>query len=284
MRPHCVCLRTDPGVVSDRACGYTVYHEGGTGYNPYPEHGDAPSATVSIVERKQWVDTTAVRRATSRLPGRDLRREQIIQAALSAIEENGPYALTGQIADKAGLGRTHFYRHFASKEELDLAVARYVHRELTAKIRLSLDVQGSPLDVIRAPVSQHVMWADEHPNLYRFLVNRHYRRSTEKAAPGGSAFASELAVAGAHYFPRYGDDSDAAYRNVAAIMGLIDASVLWWLDHRDCTREELVIRLTRQTWLIVDDRLRELGIQLDPQFPLTEITIASRATRRASPR
>lgn len=94
-----------------------------------------------IVERQHWVDTTAVRRAASRLPGRELRREQIIEAALSAIEENGPHALTGQIADKAGLGRTHFYRHFASKEELDLAVARHVHRELTAKIRLTLDVR-----------------------------------------------------------------------------------------------------------------------------------------------
>ena len=70
--------------------------------------------------------------------------------------------------DKAGLGRTHFYRHFASKEELDLAVARHVHREFTAKIRLTLDVQGSPLDVIRAPVSQHLIWADEHPNLFDF--------------------------------------------------------------------------------------------------------------------
>jgi AcrR family transcriptional regulator len=239
--------------------------------------------TVGIVERKHWVDTTAVRRATSRLPGRDLRREQIIKAALSAIEENGPHALTGQIADKAGLGRTHFYRHFASKEELDLAVARYVHRELTAKIRLTLGVRGSPLDVIRAPVTQHVVWADENPNLYRFLVNRHYRRSTEKSAPGSSAFASELALAGARYFPRYGEDSAAADRNVAAIMGLIDASVLWWLDHRDSTREELVVRLTRQTWLIIDDRLRELGIQLDPQSPLNDPTVSS-STTPASPR
>lgn len=260
-----------------------VYHESRTGYNRYPELSGARDVTVNIVERKQWVDTTAGRRATSRLPGRELRREQIIEAALSAIEENGPHALTGQIADKAGLVRTHFYRHFASKEELDLAVARHVHRELTAKIRVTLDVQGSPLDVIRAPVTQHVMWADEHPNLYRFLVNRHYRRSTEKTAPGTSAFASELAVAGARYFPRYGEDPEAADRNVAAIMGLMDASVLWWLDHRDSTRDELVIRLTRQTWLIINDRLQELGFQLDPDLPLCESKTSS-GTTRTSPR
>jgi len=114
-------------------------------------------------------------------------------------------------------------------------------------------------------------------------VNRHYRRSTEKTAPGSSAFASELAVAGARYFPRYGEDSEAADRNVAAIMGLMDASVLWWLDHRDSTRDELVIRLTRQTWLIINDRLQELGFQLDPHLPLCEPKTSS-GTTRASPR
>lgn len=258
-----------------------VYHDSDTGYNSYPERPDTLGATVSLVEGRQWVDTTAARRATSRVPGRDIRRGKIIEAALAAIEENGPHALTGQIAGKAGLGRTHFYRHFASKEELDLAVARYVHRELTAKIRVSLDVTGSPLDVIRAPVSQHVMWADEHPNLYRFLVNRHYRRSNENTTSGISAFASELAKAGARYFPRYGDDADAADRNVAAIVGLIDASVLWWLDHRESTRDDLVVRLTRQTWLIIDDRLRELGTALDPEVPLDGPTFTPRATRGA---
>src|ERR1700737_4405339 len=78
--------------------------------------------TVGGVPRQGGADTTAARRATSRLPGREQRRRQIIDAAIAAIEESGPAALTGQIADKAGLARTHFYRHFASKEDLDLAV------------------------------------------------------------------------------------------------------------------------------------------------------------------
>lgn len=223
---------------------------------------------MNNVQQKGWVDTSTVRRATSRLPGREQRRRHIIDAAISAIEENGPQALTGQIADKAGLARTHFYRHFASKEDLDLAVARRVHRELTAKIRATLAVNGSPLDVIRAPVTQHVMWADEHPNLYRFLVDRGYRRSPEQPKTGGSAFASEIAAAATRYFPPYGADPDGADRNIVAVMGLLDASILWWLDHRDVTRDELVERLTQQTWLIVHDRLRELGTNLDPNTPL----------------
>lgn len=225
---------------------------------------------MSVVPQQTGADTTAARRATSRQPGREHRRRQIIDAAIAAIEENGPQALTGQIADKAGLARTHFYRHFASKEDLDLAVARHAQRDLTTRIRATLAVNGTPLEVIRAPVSQHVKWADENPNLYRFLVERGYRRSPEQPYRGGNAFASEIAVAAARYFPPFGVDPRGADRNIVAVMGILDASILWWLDNRDVTQNELVDRLTRQTWLIVNDRLRELGTSLDPNIPLAE--------------
>jgi hypothetical protein len=45
---------------------------------------------------------------------------------------------------------------------------------------------------------------------------------------------------------------------------------LWWLDTRDVTQDELIERLTRQTWLIVNDLLRELGNDLDPNIPLAD--------------
>jgi AcrR family transcriptional regulator len=226
--------------------------------------------TVGDVPPQGGADTTAARRASSRLPGREQRRRQIIDAAIAAIEESGPAALTGQIADKAGLARTHFYRHFASKEDLDLAVARHAQRDLTSRIRATLAVNGTPLEVIRAPVSQHVKWAQENPNLYRFLVDRGYRRSPEQPKRGGNAFAAEIAIAAARYFPPFGADPQGADRNIVTVMGLLDSSILWWLDTRDVTQDELVERLTRQTWLIVNDRLRELGNDLDPNVPLAD--------------
>jgi len=237
---------------------------------------------VSTVPQRGGADTTAARRATSRQPGREHRRRQIIDAAIDAIEENGPQALTGQIADKAGLARTHFYRHFASKEDLDLAVARHAQRDLTTRIRATLAVNGTPLEVIRAPVTQHVKWADEHPNLYRFLVDRGYRRSPEQPKRGGNAFAAEIAVAAGRYFAPFGADQHGADRNIVTVMGLLDASILWWLDHRDVTENELVERLTRQTWLIVNDRLRELGTNLDPNIPLPDQQSSTTESGRGS--
>ncbi|MGH3531845.1 MAG: TetR/AcrR family transcriptional regulator [Mycobacterium sp.] len=198
------------------------------------------------------------------------RREQILEAARAAIEEHGPGALTGQIAQHAGLARPNVYRHFASKDDLDLALARSAYQELRAEIRDRLDLSGTPLDVIRAPIAAQVAWADRHQNLYRFLVSHGYQRSSQQRTVQRSDFAAELAAAGARYFPRFAEDPDAAEATLVALIGLVDASVLRWLSRPFGTREQLVDRLTAQAWLIIDHHLREFDIHVDPTVPLPQ--------------
>jgi AcrR family transcriptional regulator len=200
----------------------------------------------------------------------DRWREQILEAARAAIEEYGPGALTGQIAKRAGLARPNVYRHFSSKEQLDLALARAAYRELRAAITGRLDLSGTPLDVVAAPIAAQVAWAERHPNLYRFLVSRGHQRSAEQPRADRSDFAAELAAAGARYFPGFADDPDAAEATLVAVIGLIDASVLRWLDRRVDTREELIHRLTAQAWLIINDHLHEHGVDIDPAVPLQD--------------
>lgn len=195
------------------------------------------------------------------------RREQIRDAARAAIEEYGPDALTGQIAKRAGLARPNVYRHFASKDDLDLAVARSAYQELRGEIRSRLDLCGTPLEGIRAPIAAQVIWADRHQNLYRFLVSRGHQRSSQRAVER-SDFAAELAAASARYFPRFTEDPDAAEATVVAIIGLVDACVLRWLSRPIGTRDQLIDRLTTHAWLIIDHHLRELGLNIDPLSPL----------------
>ena len=201
-------------------------------------------------------------------PAAPARREQILEAARAAIEEYGPGALTGQIAERAGLARPNVYRHFSSKDDLDLALARTAYQELRAEVRGRLDLSGTPLDVIRAPIAAQVTWADHHPNLYRFLVSQGYQRSSQRVRVDRSDFAAELAEAGARYFPRFAEDPDAAEATLVALIGLVDASVLRWMSRPVGTREQLIDRLTAQAWLIIDHHLRGFGIEVDPAVPL----------------
>lgn len=195
-------------------------------------------------------------------------REQILEAARATIEECGPNAMTGQIAERAGLARPNVYRHFSSKDDLDLALARSVYHELRAAVRARLDTSGTPLDVVGAPIAAQVTWAEQHPNLYRFLVSRGHRHSAERPRADRSDFAAELAAAGGRYFRGFADDPDDAEATLVAVIGLVDASVLHWLDRRTGTREQLIDRLTAQAWLLIDHYLHEQGIHVDPTVPL----------------
>lgn len=224
------------------------------------------------------VNTTSPERASDPDGERTTRRrELILAAARAAIEQYGPGAITGQIAEHAGLARPNVYRHFASKDDLDLALASSAYRELRAAIMGRLDLSGTPLEVVRAPIDAQVSWAETHPNLYRFLVSRGYQRKQNEVARGD--FAAELAAAGARYFPRFSEDSDAAEATLVSVIGLVDASVFRWLDHRTETREDLVGRLTAQAWLLIDHHLRALDVVLDPDMPVPADNAAPKARR-----
>jgi AcrR family transcriptional regulator len=173
--------------------------------------------------------------------------EQILEAAWTAIEEHGPDALSGQIA-------------------LSAELARSAYRALRAEARL--DLPGTPLDVIRALTAAHVSWAQSHPNLYRFLVGRCYQPRSQQWTAECNDLAAEIIAAAARYFPRLADDSDAFEATLAGMIGLFDASVLWWLSRPAGTCEQFIDRLTAQAWLTLDRHLGEIGVPVDPAEPL----------------
>lgn len=208
-------------------------------------------------------DTTAARRATSQ----DERRAEIVRAAAAAIEELGPDVATGQIAEHAGLPRPHVYRHFASKSDLDREIVRYASYALNSRVRATLTGSGTPLELIGAPIRAMVDWADANPNLFRFLV-----RSTPEHAEhprSGGAFVLELTEVARRYLIMFGADPSPAERVMVGLLGMINATVTWWLDHREQPADELSAQITQQSWLLLDQMARDLGIEVDPNATVT---------------
>jgi AcrR family transcriptional regulator len=208
-----------------------------------------------------------------------VRREQIVAAARAVIEEHGPDALTGQIADRAGLARPNVYRHFASKDELDLAVARSAYEELLAEAQQRIDASDSPVDMVRAPIAVEVIWADRHPNLYRFLVSRGLFRQLASSGreqkrgqhpTGRRDFAVELVATGTRAIPGFAENPEAAEAIVIGLTAFTQASILVWLARQSDPPDRLIDRITTQNWLIIDHHLREAGIQIDPAAPISQ--------------
>jgi AcrR family transcriptional regulator len=210
-------------------------------------------------------------------PPEHLTRKHIVDAARAAIEEYGPDAGTGQIAERAGLARPNMYRHFASKDELDREVARAVYRQMLAAIRDRVKVPGTCLDVLRGPVTTQVDWAKEHPNLYHFLLSDGFYRffvattggqkPSRHRAPRGS-FPAEVAAAGERYFPRFAQNPDAAETLVMELASIFHISIMRWLTRPTESRHQLIERLTDEAWLLTDRHLRQFGVCLDPDKPL----------------
>ena len=219
------------------------------------------------------VDEARDGRSTRWDPHRRERRAAIIDAAIAAIEAHGPDALTGQIADMAGVPRTHVYRHFDTKLALDLAVSRHAAREIGERIRAGLATQGSARDVIRASINEHLSWIEAHPNPYRFLAQHAYAVAATGSPTDDAkaAFAAELTSMLQGYMRLFGVDTTPAERVIVGVVGLVDTTAAWWLEHRDISRDELTAELSEEVWLIIDRTSTKLGLSLDPNAQLPVI-------------
>ena len=213
-------------------------------------------------------------RSTRWDPHRRERRLSIINAAIAAIEEHGPDVLTAQVADRAGVPRTHVYRHFEGKAALDLAVSTHLANQLGQNLRAGLAGGGTAMAIIGGAVDQHLGWVEEHPNLYRFLAQHSFRVRTDSLGTAGDAksvFAAELTALISAYMVALGLDTEPAERLMVGVVGLVDATAAWWLDRSELSRAAVTAELTEQVWLLLDRTTRQLGLELDPNQPLPQI-------------
>lgn len=216
----------------------------------------------------RWVDTTANRRATRLSDHRAERRAHIVEAAAAAIEEYGVGVGTAQIAARAGVARPHVYRHFDSKDDLDDAVARYAATALVEQVRPSLTRTGRPLEIVRGVVAESIGFAREHPNLYRFMAARQQTRARHRERLGQTRwgrtrFLGEVVDASTAYLKARDLDVEVPAGVLAGLMGMVDASIIWWLDHQDEQQEVVVDRVARQVWLVLRELLASLGLPID---------------------
>lgn len=209
---------------------------------------------------QKWEDTTEARRASSRTGQRAPVRDRIIRAAAEAIETHGADAGTSQIAELAGVARPHVYRHFSSKEELLTETARYAAGQLTGRVLPALAAEGEAFDWIRRPIEQAVLWAEENPGLFLFLMGRSQERDLKRGRAGRSHFLGRIVESAENHLRSAGFEGVPLDALFAGLKGMVDTSIIWWVRHQDEQRDTLVDRLARQVGLVVQNLLAEHGI------------------------
>jgi AcrR family transcriptional regulator len=215
------------------------------------------------VDIAKWVDTAVVRRSTAHESHRAPQRDRIVVAAAGAIEEHGLGVGTAQIADRAGVARPHVYRHFDSKEDLESEVLRFASDQLIDAVRPAMRVSGTAPTIIGGVIGAAVGWAAEHPNLYRFMAARQQSKDTHRARLGRTRFLGEVVAAASAYLRTPDVQVDPPDGVMAGLMGMVDAGIIWWLDHRDESQEEVVARIAHQVWLVMRDLAQSVGLPID---------------------
>lgn len=152
--------------------------------------------TVSAepVESKEAVPATPV----SRQERKQRTRKALLDAALQLLAERGFSSLSlREVTKQAGIVPTAFYRHFASMEELGVALVEESMRTLRRMIRSARRDPRTYTDIIDTSIRtlyEHVRANEDH---FRFLTRERYGGSGPVQRAVGvelKLFSSELAV------------------------------------------------------------------------------------------
>lgn len=205
---------------------------------------------------------------------RERRRREFVEAALRAIADHGPDVSIEQIAAEAGVARTRLYKYFTDATDLQESIARRAVELITAELAPLWNPQGTPLEMINTAVGAHTGWLSEHANLYRYLtVHPLSAQGRDVMTDVKTAIARQLTVLFDRYLDVLGVRAPFTEPVAFALVGLVESAAGRWLESPgDVSREELTGLLVRWVWRLLDDTLREVGVELDPNAPLPPLT------------
>lgn len=191
-----------------------------------------------------------------RLPAGE-RREQILRAAMEVFAERGyQEASMAEIARMAGITPAVIYDHFSSKAELQITLLERQTEELIAFVgaAVAADFEDTAARM-RAGVDAFFEFVEEHPYAWRMLfrdpptdpaIVSTYRRIHQQATAGIAVFLRASAPGALLEDPQAERDLEMfAEMLKMAQNGL----AVWWYEHRDVPRRELVERVLEFCWI-----------------------------------
>ncbi|MGA2107494.1 MAG: TetR/AcrR family transcriptional regulator [Syntrophorhabdales bacterium] len=103
---------------------------------------------------------------------RELRRDQIVGAALGIIARKGMGGLTtAAIAAEANMSEANLYRHYANKEEILLEVIKKIGDGLKGNIDKSLQGVRSPVERLRSVFQLHLHYLATNEGIPRLVFS-----------------------------------------------------------------------------------------------------------------
>jgi AcrR family transcriptional regulator len=215
---------------------------------------------------------------------REVRRAELVDAAVEAIRVHGAGLGMDDIAAQAGVSKPILYRHFTDRADLWLAVGRRVNDELLTALSNALLVELPPRQTIAAVVDTYLALIEEDPEIYRFVVHGSLAdrgMSSDLVHAQMGLMATEVARVLGDRLREAGADSGGAEPWAHGIVGMVQAAADWWIDRRSMSRAALVEYLTAMISTGVEGLFGSSVSRVNPAPPAPLRVLDDRGGRNA---
>ncbi|NNN21568.1 MAG: TetR/AcrR family transcriptional regulator [Acidimicrobiales bacterium] len=214
---------------------------------------DVTDVVTGAVRTRLSVPSGSKDRHSDRTSKREGRRQELLDAAVDAIRNEGANTSMEAIASAAGVTKPILYRHFEDRAGLVNALAKRSEEMLFDALNEALGLSPNevatkdPRRLLRTTIETYVTFIDENRDVYHFLT-----RHQEATPPGFADFmqrvARQVSVVLDLQLHSYGLDTGPAELWAHAIVGMVHQAGDWWSEHQVMTRSRMVDALCRLLW------------------------------------
>ena len=190
----------------------------------------------------------------SRQERKQRTRQALLDTALELLADR-PFASLSlrEVAKGAGLVPTAFYRHFASMEELGVALVEEATRTLRGMIRSARTDPDTYRGMISASVATLHQFVRAHEDHFRFLARERYGGGPLARAIGVELrmFSGDLAIDLARFTPLRSWSTDDLHMLADLIVSVMLTTIVELLEARPGEDEEITGTAEKRLRLIL---------------------------------
>lgn len=171
---------------------------------------------------------------------RAARREELLEAAVTAIRKHGPDVSMAELAEAAGVSRPILYDHFGDRGGIANALIERYAAELVPSIGAVFEASAPLRESVANGINIFCLFVEKEPELFRFFLEANGPEPGSMNSALGVMFASSFSAS------LFAVGRDPAMGEVwgHALPGAVFAAVEWWASARTMPRKTLVGHLT----------------------------------------
>ena len=184
---------------------------------------------------------------------REARRQELVEAAVAAIDQLGPLASIEDIATASAVSKPVLYRYFSDKADLHAAVGAFGAALVLERLTPALVADVTLRERVELGCDAYLATIEEHPNVFLLLV-RHRVGGTgrpeadDPLADGKAAIAAAIARVMGDALRSLGVDAAGAEPWAHGLVGLGLSTGEWWLTRQTMSRSAVSGYLSSFVW------------------------------------